>query len=192
MRHALIGIALISLATSAAAAPNKPGPPVTEPVDTNVINTPGVVIVNTPAEPVPVAVQPGAKLVRIVLSGSRNCASQNCGYSIETVDYEAPEGKILLVDEVSVRQIINPQSGFAQLNTTDFGEFIHFTVIDGLTVVGDDAFAARSMNTYGRRVAVSVTFDQIPTNLVVITATITGRLIDEIEEELIVCNPDCG
>lgn len=191
MRHAVIGLALMSLATSATAAPNNPGPPLSEPVDANVVNTPGVVVVNTPAEPIPVSVQPGAKLVRIVLTESRNCGTQNCNDTFETDSYETPEGKILLVDEVSVRQIINPQTGYALLNTTDFGEFIHFTVIDELTVAAGNAFAARSMNAYARRVGVSVSFDQIPSGLVILTATITGRLIDETEEEFIVCNPNC-
>ena len=149
------------------------------------------VVVNSPVEPVPVAVQPGAKLVRIVLTESSNCGTQNCNDTFETDSYETPEGKILLVDEVSVRQIINPQTGYALLNTTDFGEFIHFTAIDELTVAAGNAFAARSMNAYARRVGVSVSFDQIPSGLVILTATITGRLIDETEEEFILCNPNC-
>lgn len=48
------------------------------------------------------------------------------------------------------------------------------------------------MNAYARRVGGSVTFDQITSSLVLIQATITGRLIDEPEEAFTLCNPDCG
>ena len=55
-----------------------------------------------------------------------------------------------------------------------------------------DAFAARSTNAYPRRAGVSVTFDRVPSSLVLIQATITGCLIDESEEAFVLCNPDCG
>ncbi|RLQ23325.1 hypothetical protein DWB85_01865 [Seongchinamella sediminis] len=154
-----------------------------------------VTVINETSDPVPVTVtnqEPKADFqrVRILLGETRNCENVPCNATFGTSVYRVPEGKTLLIDEVSVKESFTGLGGVALLSVTGLGEQIQVPVIGEMVVAGGDSFTARSMNMHSTGlVEANVSFDQTPTGIVFIQVVIFGRLIDGIDT-FIDCDPD--
>lgn len=154
--------------------------------DVNVANAPDVIVGNALANPVPVTIadpMPSSQRVRILLGDTKDCGAETCGNSFETGRYHVPEGKTLLIDEVSCEEIFAGLDGYAWLSIAGYGEPIQIPKLGQLTVAGGRSFAARSvrMHTTGI-VSVGVSFDQVPSGHVRLEAIIFGRLVDGTDE----------
>ncbi len=151
-----------------------------------------VTVVNPESSPVPVNVTntSEAQYVRILLGERRDCTQQTCTDTLGTSTYQVPEGKALLIDEVTVQELFNGLSGLALLSITGVPEQIQLPTIGELSVIGNRSYVGRrtAIHTSGY-VSVEVIFEQAPSGLVAINAIVFGRLIDQ-PSELIDCNPD--
>jgi hypothetical protein len=199
MRLVLISIAL--MATSAHAA----GPPITEPVDTNVINTPDVNVANTPdvvvgnteLEPVPVKGVESTGEWRSALVGraSTDCSQfqTGCPFVSATVDLTAPTfgepippGKALLVQTVNVTYDADggtfPANAALQALAPAFQRYLVGEVLPTPGFTGADGMATANLNIIAtNRLTGVVGFtdpNNRPTSTVQVDIYVTGRLID--------------
>lgn len=160
------------------------------PFDTNVINTPDVVVTNGSENPVPVEVLNAAesaddRFVQRFTDGT-NCGPNGCLFAIAQGFFDVPQGKTVLIETVTITYDVGSVAGNFVPATASFqtlGPFQRYMVGEMLQVAytGAIGMATANLSLYANDITAVVTFpDARPAagTAVGVTVYVSGRLID--------------
>lgn len=182
----------ILLVTALLAAPLAHAqPPFVEPIDTNVVNTPDVVIANGPLEAVPVEIvnneaeSADDRFIQRFTDGT-NCGPNGCLFATAGGIFDVPQGKTVLIETVTITYDVGSVAGNfvpATASFQTFSPFQRYMVGEMLQVAytGAIGMATANLSLYANEITAVVTFPDVKPaagTAVGVTVYVSGRLID--------------